>query len=303
MPITNFDKVELLLPMTGDNNGTVFTDYSLRQRAVTRVNSPVTSTAQSKFAAYGSSGSFPGTTVDHLILPNTFGHLFGSNDFCIEGYFRPGTLSASRSLFAQRTSGTSNHAMSCFVTDAGKLQFFTGAAAGTTSTTIAESGNAAMVADSWQHFAAARDGNTLRMFVNGSSVASGSLSHAIHQSSQVFRIGATNDPALAQWVGFMQDFCVTIGQAKYTANFTPPDRMTQRTLTRANTGTDSHEYDRAVLFDFNGGAHVGRHTTVVPDSEGDFVADDLIDLEYGVAFIKDDCGPICRGPVEVDPDA
>ena len=79
--------------------------------------------------------------------------------------------------------------------------------------------------------------------------------------------------------------------------------MTQRTLTRTNTGIDSHEYDRAVLFDFNGAAHVGRHTTVIPDASGDFAAADLIDLEYGVAFVKADYDPICRGPYAVDADA
>ena len=44
-------------------------------------------------------------------------------------------------------------------------------------------------------------------------------------------------------------------------------------------------------------------TAEVPDASGDFVADDLIDLEYGVAFVKADYDPICRGPYAVDADA
>jgi len=302
MPITNFDKVELLLPMTGANNGTTFTDFSLRQRGVTRTGA-VTSTAQSKFAAYGSSGLFDGTD-DQLTLPNTFGHLFAGNGFCIEGYARAASLASTvKTIMGQRSTSAVEHAFSFFVNTTGSLSFATGTAAGNVNSVIATSSDGVVTTDNWFHFAATRSGTSLRLFHNGTEVASGTLNHNIHASSQVMRVGALNETTALFWNGYMQDLCVTIGAAKYTANFTPPLRMTQRTLTRTNTGVDSHEYDRAVLFDFNGGAHVGWHTTVIPDSEGDFEATDLIDLEYGVAFIKDGCGPVCRGPVDVDPDA
>jgi len=301
MPITNFDKVELLLPMTGANNGTTFLDYSLRQRAVTR-SGAVTSTAQSKFAAYGSSGLFDGTD-DQLTLPNTFGHLFAGNDFCIEGYARATSLASTvKTFISQRDTGNLSHAFSFYVGTTGAMNFDTGGAAGNSNASIAASSAGVVTTGNWFHFAATRSGTSFRLFHEGTEVASGTLNHNIHASSQVLRIGALGGTAANFWNGHMQDVCVTIGAAKYTANFTPPARMTARTLTRTNSGADSHEYDRAVLFDWEApSASIVK--SIVPDSEGDFVASDLIDLEYGVAFIKDGCGPICRGPVEVDPDA
>jgi hypothetical protein len=300
MAITNFDKVELLLPMTGANNGTVFTDYSLRQRTVTQTGA-VTSTAQSKFSAYGSSGFFDGTD-DRLTLPSTFGHLFAGNDFCIEGYARAASLaSTTKTIMSQRSLGTSNHAFSFYVPTSGSLDFATGTAAGNTNNVIASSSGGVVTIDNWFHFAATRSGTSLRLFHNGTEVASGTLNHNIHASSEAVSIGAMNTTAANFWNGYMQDVCVTIGAAKYTANFTPPPRMTQRELTRTNTGIDSHEYDRAVLFDWNGGEPVARYK--IPDASGDFAAADLIDLEYGVAFLKADYDPICRGPYAVDADA
>jgi hypothetical protein len=297
MPITNFDKCELLLPMTGDNNGTTFTDFSLRRQAVTRTG-VVTSTAQSQFAAYGSSGLFDGTD-DQLTLPNTFGHLFAGNDFCM----RRRTV---KTIMSQRSTSTIDHAFSFFVNTTGSLSFSTGTAAGNVNSIIATSSDGVVTTGNWFHFAATRSGTSFRLFHNGTQVASGTLSHDIHASSQVMRIGAMNATTTNFWNGHMLDVCVTIGAAKYTANFTPPLRMTQRTLTRTNTGVDSHEYDRAVMFDWNGSksslGHAGG-SVAIPDSSGDFEATNLINLQYGIAHLKSGCAPICHGPYSVDADA
>jgi hypothetical protein len=307
MPITNFDKVELLLPMTGENNGTVFTDYSLRQRAVTLVGAPVTSTAQSKFSAYGSSGSFP-TDSDYLTIPYDSGFAFGSGDFTIEAWARIATLdgTSGNAIFSisNTTDGSGGNFSVVLRVSGGQKTALQVSDNGTTQTNVIGATNVSSGA--WHHFAGVRDGNTLRVFLNGVQDATGSFSSSLWASPTTVRAGAWNITPSGGLQGHMQDLCITKGAAKYSDNFTPPARMTQRELTRTNTGTDSHEYDRAVLFDWSGSQNSAGHTGggfVLPDSEGDFVASDLIDLEYGVAFIKDGCGPICRGPVEVDPDA
>jgi len=296
MPITNFDKVELLLPMTGANNGTVFTDYSLRQRLVTRTGA-VTSTAHSAFAAYGSSGFFDGTD-DRLDIAASTGIDLSGGDFCIEFWARPQTNFTSRCFADKATTGADR-------------DFFIGSGAGGALLYTDGSGSArldlgAPSINTWAHYAFYRISNVLYGAINGEIVDDYTGALTFSGPNSVMSIGARRAAAGPDryYHGNIQDFCITKGAAVYPAsNFTPPPRMTQRTLTRTNTGVDSHEYDRAVLFDFNGGAHVGRHTTVIPDSEGDFEATGLIDLEYGVAFLKDGCGPICRGPFEVDPDA
>jgi hypothetical protein len=299
MPITDFDKVELLLPMTGTNNGTAFTDYSLRKRTVTRFGDTKTVTAQSKFSGYGSSTYFDGTG-DYLQLADDDAWHFGSGDFTIEAYIRPDTVSATGAMGGQRETGALNYAWAIGTFPASDLYF------GYTTdgvTGLVFQSTHGMSANTWYHVAWCRNGANLRIFVDGSQIgATHNIGTAtLFNSTKTMKIGSFNDSPSSFYAGHMQDFCITKGFAKYTANFTPPPRMTQRTLTRANTGTDSHEYDRAVLFDWNTSAYTLK--TATPDANGDFVASDLIDLEYGVAFIRDGCSPVCRGPFEVDPDA
>jgi hypothetical protein len=315
MPIANFDKVELLLPMTGANNGTTFTDYSLRRRVISRYGDSKTSTAQSKFAAYGSSGLFDGTG-DTLETPlGAIGTKIRSAPFCFEGWFRPANVSGTKSLInCVNVTGKANNGTNDLTTNDGSAQgnFFISdnvpgffrATGATTGASILSS--VTVSANTWAHLALTWDQTTLRIFVDGVLGVSDTTWHdyTTPTLAQVYAIcgwfNGTNRNN-QNFNGHVQDLCITIGAAKYTTNFTPPARMTQRTLTRANTGTDSHEYDRAVLFDWNGEGGQGK--AVTPDNDGNFEATDLIDLEYGVAFIKDGCSPVCRGPVEVDADA
>jgi hypothetical protein len=305
MPITNFDKVELLLPMTGANNGTVFTDYSLRKRVVTRSGSIVTSTAQSKFSAYGSSTSFGTNVSNHLALAASSGFIL-SGPFIVETYFRASSYNSNNgrlwgigggTLAFNSTTGI--HIYACVTGSGVAVQYWDGA----TLITLA----AAISLNRWYHIAASGDSNGVRMYLDGVNVSQNANPFVPPSTTPKLRVGDIPDSGSGTssvFTGFQNDLCVRKGEA-YTTNFAPPARMTQRTLTRANTGTDSHEYDRAVLFDWNGSQNTVGHTGggfVVPDAQGDFVETGLNDLEYGVAFIKDGCNPICRGPYSVDAD-
>jgi len=302
MPITNFDKVELLLPMTGANNGTVFTDYSLRKRLITRVG-VVTSTAQSKFTAYGSSGFF-NTSVQYLTAGAAVDWAFlhrGDTTWTIEGWIRPDTTGAARMIFDTGAASPSNIGVSFYINNDGSVEFAVARATSGVYAAYIVSSADVVANTTWSSFRIISVNGAVQVFINNSSVGTATMSSPSTSNPtttlNIGRYGVGND---ARYAGHMQDFAIWNGVNRSGAPV--PDRMTQRTLTRTNTGTDSHEYDRAVLFDWEApGASVVKEIT--PDSEGDFVASDLIDLEYGAAFIKDGCGPICRGPVEVDPDA
>jgi hypothetical protein len=297
MPITNFDKVELLLPMTGSNNGTTFTDFSLRQRTVTRTG-VVTSTAQSKFSAYGSSGYFNGSS--RLTVVYETGFDFSAANFTVEAWVRRQNSSSTWPAIIGKQNATADWDFGIWITNSnGDVNVHYSSAANGNLTISSASG--ALPLSAWVHVAVVRNGSSLVLYINGASAASATLSGNLRNRNISLTIGQTAQNNTS-FVGNLQDLCITRGTAKYTANFTPPARMTQRTLTRVNSGVDSHEYDRAVLFDFNGGAHVGRHTTVIPDNDGNFEATGLIDLEYGVTFIRDGCNPICRGPYSADGD-
>jgi len=300
MPITNFDKCELLLPMTGANSGTVFTDYSLRERIITRVNA-VTSTTQSKFSAYNSSGLFNGTNA-YLTAGVVANWNFLHRDdsvYTVEGWFYLETTGATRVLWTTGGEANTNVGAAVYVANDGSINFAIRKGSSPPPALITSSAGA-VSNGTWTFMRFIANMGNIEAFVGGASVGTATMSGAsTANATGTLNIGRTL--ASSFWYkGHMQDLTIWNGADRSAEPI--PARMTQRALTRTNTGIDSHEYDRAVLFDWNAGDGSSLSTSVVPDSEGDFVASDLIDLEYGVAFIKDGCGPICRGPVEVDSD-
>jgi hypothetical protein len=293
MSIKHFDKCELLLPMTGANNGTVFTDFSLRKRVVTRSGSVVTSTAESKFTEYGSSGFIPGGSGVGLrpgfTLPLT-------GDFICQCWAKIAGSAAQHPAFATGDGGATDgrYMMAIGGSDAGanvgKIHFFAGGSGGFSRYAgAADTGG-------WRHYKWSRASGTNRMYINGVKVDEFSNSYALQDRN--LDIGNYAAFASYSFNGYLQDVMVSY-DSDNGGNFTPPPRMTQRKLTRTNTGTDSHEFDRAVLFDWAGSAYALKAT---PNASGNFTATNLIDLEYGVALIKEGCDPICRGPVSVDED-
>jgi len=296
MPIANFDKVELLLPMTGDNNGTTFTDFSLRNRTVTRTGA-VTSTAQSKFASYGSSGFFDGTD-DYITAggAGSFNFLHDQNGNGYIGAWIYPTGSQIRTILSTGGETTANVGTYFSVHTERRLRYWVAYNGAPNYAIQLESANDLVPVNAWSFVEMRKSGLLIKLYLNGTEIASGTMSNYSNaNATAIGNIGRTA-AASAYFHGHINDLIVA-SQHVFSA---PPLRMTQRTLTRTNTGVDSHEYDRAVLFDWNASAYPIKQ--VIPDESGNFEATDLIDLEYGVAFIRDGCSPVCRGPVEVDAD-
>ena len=85
------------------------------------------------------------------------------------------------------------------------------------------SASGVITSNSWQHVAVSSDAGTIRLFKNGTIVASGSLIVPIVAMQYPPRIGHA-DPTKSQdqFVGFMDDIRYTDGYARYTANTSAP---------------------------------------------------------------------------------
>jgi hypothetical protein len=89
------------------------------------------------------------------------------------------------------------------------------------------SSNTSLSAQSWNHIAITftDSDNTIRIFINGNlNSNTGTQSSAWSFTDKTFQLGAryyfgaVQDPM----TGYVQDFRITKGLVRYTANFTPP---------------------------------------------------------------------------------
>jgi len=74
--------------------------------------------------------------------------------------------------------------------------------------------------NAWHHVAVVRNGTTLTLYIDGVSVASGTRAQNITQNTLV--VGGINPAYGIYMQGYLDDFRVTKGYARYTANFTAP---------------------------------------------------------------------------------
>ena len=90
--------------------------------------------------------------------------------------------------------------------DAGYIQF-------TSSTAVVDS--------TWNHVALVRNGNAFAIYLNGTSVATETMSFAVRDSSEVFGIGKLGAYTAGHFKGWISNFRFVNGTAVYTSNFTP----------------------------------------------------------------------------------
>jgi phage-related protein len=197
----SFSSVSLLLHMDGSNGSTTFTDSSSNTLTVTANGNAQISATQSKFG--GASGSFDGTG-DYLSLTMSGG--LGSGDFTIEFWYYK--TADSGFLFNSRTSGTGADGVDIRhdlqLTTAGVFIF----------------GGVTVSTNAWHHVAFVRSGSTITRYIDGS--ADGTATNTTNYNGSALRIGGSEHGNIGYLNGYMDDFRITVGVARYTANFTPP---------------------------------------------------------------------------------
>ena len=80
--------------------------------------------------------------------------------------------------------------------------------------------NAFPPANAWSHVAVSRQGSTVRFFINGVLVATGTNANNIGSSTAVMYVGVRVD-GNHPWFGYISNLRIVKGTAVYTANFTP----------------------------------------------------------------------------------
>lgn len=206
----HWNNVRLLLQMQGANGSTTFTDSSSDARTATVVGNAQISTARFKWGA--SSGLFDGNG-DRISF--TLANNIGNSDFCLEGWFYVTSFASSVSLICVGDPATSTGIV-LYATTQQRIAVFSAEAINVVSTTTTIPVNA------WCHLAATKATNTVRLFVDGVQAESGAHNSSISNGPVLFGQAIDNGVFGSGLNGNIGAARVTVGQARYTATFTPP---------------------------------------------------------------------------------
>lgn len=208
---TNIREVSLLLHGNGTNGSTTITDSSLTPKAVTAVGNAQISTAQSKF---GGASIYLDGAGDAANVASDIAFAFGANDFTIELWVYPVSVSGNPNLFDTRPSG--NGAWPAIYFDGGRLRYFLNTADRISGSTVLATNT------TWYHIALCRAGSNTKLFLNGIQEGS-TYSDSTSLLQGPFALGIdSRNLASNPFNAYFDDVRVTKGIARYTANFTPP---------------------------------------------------------------------------------
>ena len=199
-----YSNVQLLLHCNGTNGSTTFTDSSQNGLTVAANGNAQISTAQSKFG--GASAYFDGANSTISLQDSAL--ITGTGQFTIEMWF-----------YASSTDGglvrSSNFNGGYELIHLNSELKFWAYNSGDVLVATAPSLNA------WHHVAVTRDAsNVLRMFVDGTLVDSATnFTENLYRNTLAIGTSRTN---FYNFDGYIDDFRLTTGVARYTAAFTPP---------------------------------------------------------------------------------
>ena len=200
---------------------THFTDTSSSARTVTRNGNVIHKSDQTKNGA--TSIYFDGSG-DSLTVPDSSDFHVAGNDFTIEAYIRRTSQGNDEWFFVQSEGTTSNTSIGLHIGSSSSgyankpsLRYTVGGSGNELT------GTTALAANTWYHIAGVRDGNTLRIYVNGQQENSTSFSGTITDASTAVIMGAVNSAGSAGLTGYMDQIRWS-NSCRYTggSTFTPP---------------------------------------------------------------------------------
>jgi hypothetical protein len=225
-----FNLVTLLLPGNGTNGAqnNTFLDSSTNNFTITR-NGNTTQGTFSPFSQTGWSNYFDGSG-DYLSVPNSTDIVFGTGNFTVEAWVY---IAGNSPL--NGSNGRAADIASCITTGptAGWELTIQGSSSTTgtgisfanrtSGSTVYELNYSTTVnQNQWNHIAVVRNGTTTTIYLNGTSIGSGTLGDQNISSSNPLLIGYQNATSYTHDLnGYISNFRIVKGTAVYTSNFTP----------------------------------------------------------------------------------
>ena len=207
-----WSNVTLLIQATGANGSQTIVDASDDSRSLTVFGNTAVTTSDGPFASDTRSIDFDGTGDYITTTP-----FYLTGDFTMEAfveYDALGGVTIGNANIAVRNQ----QALKIVTPDSSHLFYNQ---IGSTDPAITLISGGSHTTGVWYHLAVTRSGSTIRLFTDGSLVASGSESPA--KSFEVACIGAVGNGAAGLSDGRISELRITDGVARYTSAFTPPN--------------------------------------------------------------------------------
>lgn len=199
-----WSNVVSLLHFDGTDGSTTFTDQKGKTWVATGAS------LQAFGQKYGTAcGNFD--AIGRYIDCTSSDFTFGTGDFTIEGWIY-GSATGGKIYADLRPASTNGKYPTIYSIDS-TLYFYTDSANRIT-------GSSVLSASTWQHIALCRASGTTRLFVGGYQVGP-SYSDSNDYIGSRLRLGNGGDNPVSTGM-YLDEWRVTKGVARYTANFTPP---------------------------------------------------------------------------------
>jgi hypothetical protein len=179
-------------------------------KIITKYGTPTTDTTIKKFGT--SSLELNGST-DYLGVASNNDFGFGTGDYTVDGWFYFDSVSVVQTLFDFRAGAATDVAPRVYVHSDGELRFYSYSSDRITGSTL--------VTGQFYHIAISRSGNDTKLFLNGVLEGTWTSSPADYDVAKPLIIGAAWNGA-EKLDGYVDEFRVTKGLARYTAAFTAP---------------------------------------------------------------------------------
>jgi len=237
----------------GADGATAYTDPIAG--AATFVGTAQLDTAQYKF---GTASLLLDGNSDCVTYPDSASWAWGAGDWTVDGWYRYAAIDANNGFWSHSANGAG---------DRGIWLYLSG---GTSVNGVYSTDGTAQVGfsfswtpsiDTWYHLAWVRNGADLKFYVNGTQTGStfNIGSNSIFDSTELFYVGKDNYDGL--WHnGWIDEFRVSKGIARWTANFTPPTLpygVTSLTVSGLAGNTDEEYILRARIVNrYNGSNNI-----------------------------------------------
>ena len=216
----SFTKV--LLHFDGANGSTGIADSSAggAAHAWSAAGNAQISTAQSKF---GFASSLYDGAGDWVTTADSADFTLGAGNFTIDCWVRPAANGVLYYVAGQADS-TQAPTLSAWVLRRTAGNFLELLISNGSAFTTITGATTQITSGAWWHVAAVRNGNTITLYVNGAVEASIGFSAAVFDSANNLRVGAGGEVAGNSWNGWIDEFRLSVGTARWTAAFIAPGK-------------------------------------------------------------------------------